>query len=275
MPRGIEKLTRLEVLTPFIVMKEDDTCSYNSSSSSIHELADLNSLQTLEILSLENVKGGKTEAEMAKLNDKQNIQDLILQWNFKEEEEEEAVNNSTMVLEGLQPHPNLEKIFIRDFPGSKTPKWIGSSSCLPNLVELQFTNCKSCTKLIGLGQLPCLQILWIYGMDSVKCLGDEFYYQQDEEDSKGSASTLFPSLTELHIWKLENLEEWSAPPPPHNSFPCLEKVEIGSCNNLTSIPDLQLWTSSLTQLTIRNCKKLEKEHMAFYFDKYLPSVLYT
>ncbi|KAI3985241.1 hypothetical protein MKX01_039486, partial [Papaver californicum] len=274
MPRGIEKLTRLEVLIPFTARKEDNTCSYNSSSSSIQELADLNSLQTLGIENLENVRGGKTEAETAKLKDKQNIQFLYLQWNFNEEGEEMVVNNSSMVMEGLQPHPNLKKISIMCFPGLKTPKWMGSSSCLPNLVELKLNDCKRCTKLVGLGQLPCLQILWLYKMNSVKCLGKEFYYQQEEEveESKGSATTtLFLSLTKLYIDKLEELEEWFAPPAPHNSFPCLELVVIYNCGNLTSIPDLRLWTSSLTELTILDCEKLEKEPIAYYFYKYLPS----
>ncbi|KAI3977931.1 hypothetical protein MKX01_004629 [Papaver californicum] len=276
MPRGIEKLTLLQVLMPFIVRKEDDTCSYNSSSSSIHELADLKSLQKLMMVNLENVRGGKTEEETEKLKDKKNIQDLDLRWNFKEEEEEEAVNNYAMVLEGLQPDPNLEILRIVGFPGLKTPKWMGSSSCLANLVELKFNDCKSFTKLVGLGQLPCLQILEIERMDSVKCLGKEFYFQQDEEETKGSAATtLFSLLTELIIRELEDLEEWFVPPPPHNSFPCLEIVDIRVCDKLTSIPDLRLWTSSLTQLTITNCKKLEKEHMSFYFDKHLPSVEYT
>ncbi|XP_026438662.1 putative disease resistance protein RGA3 isoform X2 [Papaver somniferum] len=278
MPRGIEKLTRLEVLLPYLVSKEDvsiDTCSYISSTSSIHELADLNSLRKLEIWNLENVSGGKTEATRAKLKDRKNIQYLKLQWGRNIKEEEVVVNNSFMVLEGLQPHPHLEELSIQGFPGLKLPKWLRSSSCLPNLVKLEFYDCDSCTKLVGLGQLPCLQVLQIEYMDSVKCLGEEFYYQKEEEDNKASENaisttrTLFPSLTKFTIHKLENLEEWFA---PDNSFPCLEKVEISDCDNLTSIPDLQLWTSHLRILTIRDCRKLEKEPMRYYFKKYLPSV---
>ncbi|XP_026381421.1 disease resistance protein RGA2-like [Papaver somniferum] len=264
-PRGIENLTRLEELVPYIVRKEDDTCSHNSSSGSMQELADLNSLRRLSIVSLENARGGKIESERAKLKDKLNIQYLSLQWRSKKEEEEEEVseNNSIMVLEGLQPHPNLERLSIEGFPGLKIPKWIGSSSCHPNLVKLRFSDCKSCEKLVGLGQLPCLQNLRIEGMNSVKYIGNEFYYQQqeeeDEEESKGCAiaatptsrRTSFPSLTKLGIVKLENLEEWLAPPPPHNSFPCLKRVYIFECGNLACIPDL------LCSVLIRGCKKLE------------------
>ncbi|XP_026438487.1 disease resistance protein RGA2-like [Papaver somniferum] len=250
MPRGVENLTRLEVLDSFTVRKEDDvsidSCSYNSNSSSIHGLANMNSLRMLKIQSLENVRGGKVEEERAKLKDKQNIQELELVWYFIDEEV--VVNNSFMVLEGLQPHPNLKEFSITGFPGLKLPKWMGSSSCLPNLVKLYFFCCENCVKLIGLGQLPCLQILKIQKMDSVKCLGEELYYQNQEEDeSKGPAictttTTLFPSLTQLHIIDLKVLEEWFA---PDNSFPCLEEVEIKECGNLTSIPDLRLWTSFL------------------------------
>ncbi|XP_026438647.1 disease resistance protein RGA2-like isoform X2 [Papaver somniferum] len=267
MPGGIENLTRLEELYPFIVNKEEDV-------SNIHELANLYSLRGLGIRNLENVRGGKIEAEKAKLKGKQNIRYLTLYWRIREEEEEEedevAVNNSVLVLEGLQPHPNLEELDINGFPGLKLPKWMGSSSCLPNLVELEFKNCKSCTKLVGLGQLPCLQILEIERMNSVKCLGKEFYCQQEEEveeeeESKDSATpatttrTLFPSLTWLSIRFCENLEEWSAPPRHDISFPCLEKVEIKECVKLTSIPDLRLWTSSLTELIIKDCEKLKRE----------------
>ncbi|XP_026438576.1 putative disease resistance protein RGA3 [Papaver somniferum] len=278
MPRGIEKLTRLEVLYSFSVRKEDDvsigTFSNNSSTSSIHELADLNSLRELMIKNLENVRGGDIEVETAKLIDKQNIQGLDLRWNFITGE---VVNDSVMVLEGLQPHPNLEKLWIHGFPGLKLPKWMGSSSCLPNLVELGFLNCNCCINFVDLGQLPCLQILKMEKMNSIKCLGEEFYYQQQEvEESKGSAiapttrrRTLFPSLTELTMNELVNLEEWFA---PDNSSPFLEKVVINKCDNLKSIPDLRLWTSSLTELTIRSCYKLEKEVNWYDLGKSLPCV---
>ncbi|XP_026417410.1 putative disease resistance protein At3g14460 [Papaver somniferum] len=261
MPRGIEKLTRLEVLYPFIVRKEDDvsidTCSHNSSSSSIQELADLNSLQWLRILHLENVRGGKIEAANAKLIDKQNIQDLDLRWKSEEEEGDELAATATMVLEGLQPHPNLEKLSIYYFPGLKPPKWMSSSSCIPNLVTLKIFSSHNCGSPVGLGQLPCLKILHMFGMKSVKCLGKDFYHQQEEEGNEGFTTTLFLSLTSLYLYDMENLEEWVAPSRPDSSFPCLEHLEIKWCSNLTSIPDLRLWASSLKRLEIEGCKVKE------------------
>ncbi|XP_026451215.1 putative disease resistance protein RGA3 [Papaver somniferum] len=154
MPRGIEMLTCMEVLTPYLVRKEIS----NNSTSSIQELANLNSLREIWIMNLENVRGGKIEAEKAKLKHKKNIQYLFLRWEPEQEEEDELFA-ATMVLEGLQPHPNLESLSIQGFPGLKPPKWMGSSSCLPNLVELNFYDCRSCGNLVALGQLPCLRVL--------------------------------------------------------------------------------------------------------------------
>ncbi|XP_026400503.1 disease resistance protein RGA2-like [Papaver somniferum] len=229
MPSGIKTLTRLEKLYSFMVSKKDnfsmDTFRYNSTSSSIHQLGDLNSLRKLYIVNLENVRGGKLEAETAKLKYKRNIHELLLRWSFKEEGV--VVNDSDTVLEGVQPHPNLEGLDILDYPGLKLPKWMGSSFCLPNLVRLKFYYCKNCEILVGLGQLPCLQILQIEGMNSVKCLGVEFYYQQEEEEEE--------------------------------EVKCL---------------DLRLWTSALKILAIESCQKLKSEHVAFYLDKFLPSIEY-
>ncbi|XP_026441105.1 putative disease resistance protein RGA3 [Papaver somniferum] len=260
MPIGIEKLTCLEELLPYIVSKEEGNES--TSSSSIHQLADLNSLRKLRIEYLENVKGGKVEAQRAKLKDKQNIQHLDLQWYEEEEDDEEdqelaAAATATMVLEGLQPHPNLEIMYIRGFPGLKLPEWMGSSYCLPNLVELTFEDCNSCINLVSLGQFPCLKVLQIKGMESLKSLGKGFYYQQEEEEgNSGTAATttLFPSLTKFTIENAENLEEWCL---TDNSFPCLERLEIFGCGNLAYVPDLRLWSSSLRCLKISKCNKLK------------------
>ncbi|XP_026390763.1 putative disease resistance protein At3g14460 [Papaver somniferum] len=271
MPRGLEKLTRLEELVPYLVRKDIEVStgtSYYSTSSSIQELADLNSLRKLKILNLENVRG-KIDAERANLKDKQNIKDLTLQWEPKEGEGDDlaVAITAAMVLEGLQPHPNLEIFYINGFPGLEPPKWMASSSSLPNLVKLTFHGNK-CENLVSLGQLSCLKILHILHMNSVKCLGKEFY-QQEEVGYKGSSAaattTLFPSLTELRIQYMEDLEEWVAPSQPDNSFPCLEILQISFCNNLTSIPDLSLWASTLRHLDISSCFKL-KESIALYAD---------
>ncbi|XP_026451743.1 putative disease resistance protein RGA1 [Papaver somniferum] len=214
MPGGIEMLTRLEVLKPYVVRKEKDYIGGANidDSSGIKELADLNSLRELTITHLHNVRGGGIDAGRAMLKDKQNIRSLDLQWG---EEGEAAAsssgNNSFVVLEGLKPHHNLKDLRIEYFDGIKFPKWMGSSYCLPNLVQLTLWVCTSCQKLPALGMLPCLKVLHIVGMSSVKRLGEEYYYQQDEEEVEESSNTVkattafFTSLIELKIEDIYNL----------------------------------------------------------------------
>ncbi|XP_026417230.1 putative disease resistance protein RGA1 [Papaver somniferum] len=237
MPRGIKTLTLLEVLRSYKVRKDDD--------SGIKELAGLNFLQVLWIHNLENVRGGKEGAERAKLKDKHNIQDLLLCWDYRG-------TSDSNVLEGLQPHPNLKKLEIKEFKGTEFPRWL--SDCLPNLVRLDLTNCKSSENLPALGMLPSLRELKLARMNAVECLGHEFYHHEDEtgEDgeerssSVGSFITLFPSLIELDLYCMENLEEWVAPPPPYISFPVLETLSI-ECDKLGSTPDT---FPSLKKLTL-------------------------
>lgn len=266
--RGIEMLSRLEVLDSYYVRKQDDNIG-----SGIEELANLNSLWKLEIRHLENVQD-KVDAERAKLKDKQNIRELGLHWEKWEAQEELVANNPIMVLDGLQPHSNVRELKIHGFSDSKLPKWMGSFSSLPNLVKLNLSNYSRCEKLPALGTLACLKVLWINGMNSVKCFGEEFYFQEvEEEDSKGSAkatattTSSFPSLIELRIEYMRSLEMWVAPPPPYNSFPVLESLFITWCRRLTSVPDLQLWTS-LRKLSICRCNKLE-ESIPYDFKKSL------
>ncbi|KAI3994536.1 hypothetical protein MKX01_013234, partial [Papaver californicum] len=172
MPRGIEKLSSLEVLvsTPF----------YNCIE------------------------------ELAALKDKTNLRELYLYWS-----EDRDAKDDDMVLEGLLPHPNLKRLVISRFLGLNFPKWMGSSSSdrlLPNLVRLELSYCMRCENLPALGMLPCLRDLMIRNLDSVKCLGREFYYQQQEEEESTQITTtssiLFPSLVNLRIDNMENLEEW-------------------------------------------------------------------
>lgn len=200
---------------------------------------------------------------------------LHLKWERKHEEdgEDEFVNNCNMVLEGLKPHPNLNMLSIQGFGGLKLPEWLGSSYCLPNLVTLCFDGCKSCEKLPGLGMLPFLRVLKLVRMRLVKRLGEEFYYQgeQGESSSPVEATTkLFPSLIELKILMMSDLEEWVAPPPLYGSFPVLEDVGIKFCKKLKSVPDLQL-CSSLRKVDILICDKLKEYSIPGHF-KNLPAL---
>ncbi|XP_026441997.1 putative disease resistance protein At3g14460 [Papaver somniferum] len=233
MPRGIEKLTCLETLKSYTVRKEADI---HSGHSGIKELAALNSLQVLYIERLENVRGGIEDAEGAKLKDKPILRELYLRWRPNGDDKDDD-----MVLVGLRPHPNLRLLEINGFSGLNLPY----SRRL--LVSLNLQNCNRCGNPPALGMLPCLKDLWISRMKSVKCLGREFYYQQQEEESSSTqnstttaALSFFPSLVELIINNMENLEEWVAPPSSYvyvDAFPVLETLYMQGCPKLRSAPN--------------------------------------
>ncbi|XP_026423535.1 putative disease resistance protein RGA4 isoform X2 [Papaver somniferum] len=248
MPKGIERLICLEELKSYMVGKEEVPTTNHHSR--IQDLSSLNDLKVLVIKNLENV-GGIEDAARAELKDKQNIQLLELRWDG------EGIDDSSKVLEGLQPHPNLKTLLIKGFSGMELPNWMGgfdsSPSYLPNLVELKLRNCNSCEQLPPMGLLPCLRVLHIDGMNSVKCLGEEFYHQISPSSSPTSFTvTVFPSLIELKLSDMSSLEEWLAPPPPYsaNSFPSLRRLIISGCFQLRSTPLTSF--SSLDSLELSN-----------------------
>jgi hypothetical protein len=104
-----------------------------------------------------------------------------------------------------------------------------------------------------LGHLPCLRVLKIAGMHNVKCIGNEFY----SDDNYRNA--LFPVLKRLELNDMDILEEWKDAEELTTGegevFPCLEEFTIKYCSNLKSIPDLR-GLHSLTQLVIMDCPEL-------------------
>ncbi|XP_026429816.1 putative disease resistance RPP13-like protein 1 [Papaver somniferum] len=246
-PRGMSKLTCLETLVSFSVCGSNQNKSC-SGQSGLEELATLNSLQVLWITSLENVMGGIEDAEGAKLKDKPDLRDLYLIWS--------SHVDGDMVLEGLQPHPNLRNLQINRFSGFKLSKWMCSTS--NRLVSLNLKDCNVIEKLPALGMLPCLRDLEIWEMKSVKCLGREFYYHQEEEEesrrTQVSTTCSFPSLLYFKMFFLESLEEWVSRPSSDfyvDSFPVLARLHIQGCLKLRSAPNS---FPSLKELELRQIK---------------------
>ncbi|KAF6171129.1 hypothetical protein GIB67_033183 [Kingdonia uniflora] len=101
LPRGIWKLRDLETLSRFIVSEE---------GADIGELKDLNNLRGSLVIS--NIKGIVKEAI---LKDNEYFHHLTLRFN------DEAVKS---VFELLEPHPNLEKLEVWYYNGSKFPSWM-------------------------------------------------------------------------------------------------------------------------------------------------------
>ncbi|KAL7204496.1 hypothetical protein ACSBR2_017551 [Camellia fascicularis] len=163
MPRGIGKLTSLQTLSNFIVMKDNN-------GSRIRELGNLIHLGgTLCISGIKNVVD-PSDARGVCLNDKQGIDVLTMVWSS---ERLDGVRNEmveTEVLDILKPHKKLKELHIRGYHGMSFPTWIGDP-LFSNMVCMKLQNCKNCTSLPPLGQLPSLKDLHIEGTSGVKHVG--------------------------------------------------------------------------------------------------------
>ncbi|CAB4262992.1 unnamed protein product [Prunus armeniaca] len=218
-PFGIRRLTHLQTLPSFTL---DGTRSHG-----IDELGGLNKLKgELIIRSLEYVRG-KDEAKESNLAGKTNIQSLRLEWGNSRERNDDDKE----VLDGLEPHPKLESLYISSFLGSKFASWMMSG--LPgNLKKIVLSNCRECEVVPTLGHLPNLRHVDFYFMDKLKCLGDEFYgYNQ-------TRPAFFPALKTLRFSSCHALIEWKEATVMSTVavFPCLEELSLSSLMQLKNAP---------------------------------------
>ncbi|RVW89109.1 putative disease resistance RPP13-like protein 1 [Vitis vinifera] len=191
---------------------------------------------------------------ISKLENMVNIQDardadLELQWS-SELDGSGNERNQMDVLDSLQPCRNLNKLCIRLYGGPEFPRWIGDA-LFSKMVDLRLIDCRKCTSLPCLGQLPSLKQLTIRGMDGVKKVGAEFY-----GETRVSAGKFFPSLESLRFYRLsewEHWEDWSS--STESLFPCLHELRIQYCPKL--IMKLPTYLPSLTKLFVHFCPKLE------------------
>ncbi|KAL7170033.1 hypothetical protein ACSBR2_034975 [Camellia fascicularis] len=156
--------------------------------SRIKELGNLIHLGgKLCISGIENVVD-PLDARWVCLNDKQGIDVLTMVWSS---ESLDGLRNEMVeieVLDILQPHKKLKELYIRGYHCLRFPIWTGDP-LFSNMVCMKLQNCKNCTSLPPLGQLPSLKDLHIEGMSAVKHVGYEFYGQH--------CAKPFPSLETL------------------------------------------------------------------------------
>ncbi|CDP19919.1 unnamed protein product [Coffea canephora] len=216
MPLEMGRLTCLQTLEFFKVGRE--------KGRRIGELGSLKNLKgRLEIRNLELVTD-KEGAEEAKLSEKANLLRLQLKWA---QDREGHDYNDKDVLDGLQPHPNLEELVIENFMGDQFPRWLmdlPTTTTLPELATtppklacLKFNRCNRCRELLPLQK--------------------------------------FTSLKELKIWNCDGLT--NLPGDMLHSCASLQKLSVADCDNLISFPlDLQQ-TPSLLELGLYRCPKLK------------------
>ncbi|GLT27097.1 hypothetical protein SLA2020_021240 [Shorea laevis] len=244
MPANIGKLTCLQTLPMFFVGA--------TMGCKIEELGSLRGLKgSLKICNLEHVKD-KSEAMGAKLHEK-TISKLRLRWGKESNQDED-------VLEGLQPHSDLQVLEIDGYGGKNLPSWMlkNVSNCdlflLKNLAKLRLEECKKLESIPVMTGFSSLQMLSISNCVELSIIAD-------------GAFAKLASLKELHISNCPKLERVSSNglSLPHSllipdckelnslsTSTCLKVLSLSGCENLRSIPSL-CGLSSLEQVIFRRC----------------------
>lgn len=187
----------------------------------LEELRNINGLRgSLKIKGLENVSSNE-EARKAELNKKEYLNTLNLEWSYASRNNSLAAD--AKVLEGLQPHQDIQVLHIRRYCGTEAPNWLQS---LRLLCSLHLINCRSLVILPPLGLLGTLRYLHMKELCAVDRIGHEFY---------GTGDVAFPSLSALEFDDFPKLREWSGI-EDRNSFPCLERLSLMDCPELIKIP---------------------------------------
>ncbi|XP_028099954.1 putative disease resistance protein At3g14460 isoform X1 [Camellia sinensis] len=240
MPRGIDKLTNLQTLSNFIVMKDNN-------GSRLKELGNLIHLGgKLCILGIENVVD-PLDARGVCLNDKQGIDVLTMVWSS---ESLDGLRNETVeteVLDILQPHKKLKELYIKGYHGMRFPIWIGDP-LFSNMVCMKLQNCKNCTSLPPLGQLPSLKDLHIEGMSAVKRVGCEFYGQHCAKPFPLLETLCFENMSEWEDWYVFGIDK------EVQTFTRVSKLSIKKCPKLVGMLPSNL--PCLKTLEIINCSQL-------------------
>ncbi|XVE91891.1 hypothetical protein REPUB_Repub01dG0050500 [Reevesia pubescens] len=263
MPSGLGQLTSLQTLTRFIVGMD----SFKRPSGGLRELKDLNDLRgEIMIAKLENLKNVASECKEANLKGKPHLEVLTLEWS-REVNNHIIFEEDEALLEGLQPHSNLQEFHVYGYRAEKFPNWMlfDMSLLLPNLLEITIWSCNRCLHLPLFSHLPKLKVLRLEVITAVE------YIEDSNAESSSSVSSgdnllkggtegneFFPCLKELVLFDLRNLKGWwredpavaddnrvkaaASPQRPLQqkksmpSFPCLSKLNIGICTNLTNMP---------------------------------------
>ncbi|KAK3142796.1 hypothetical protein QOZ80_4BG0351710 [Eleusine coracana subsp. coracana] len=236
LPHGIGQLTELRTL-PFF------RASVDMSHCCISELGNLRSLRgCIRLSGLECVETSR-KAKEVNLKDKQHLQNVTLKWHDggadidEDDDDDEAENEAEQVLEGLEPHGNLQELSIRGYEGTAFPAWMQGPSSLPNLVSLTLDNCCNCTQFPAIAQLPSLKFLGVRKMYDVQRLSSEVI-----------GAIRFPSLELLNLWEMYGLEELFQ--ASEGDCPRLHKICVSRCPDLKRLPSIP----SVVELVLHCCQ---------------------
>ncbi|PON92567.1 LRR domain containing protein [Trema orientale] len=226
------------------------------------KLEDLNKLNHLKgRLRISGIGWTKdvNQAERAQLNSKDSLVALELEFRGTDRRRYSR-DPSYLLLEGLQPHPNLKHLEISFYYGTNVfPHWMSSLTSLKRLV---LRSCSKCQSLGPFGKLLNLESLSLQDMFGVKKVDQKFLGVEDTwKTKKDSTISLFPKLKRLEFRELRKWNAWESYASLNSSLnimPHLVSLEIIGCSALKPpLPEFLLGTP-LEKLSIRSCRLLEQ-----------------
>jgi hypothetical protein len=179
------------------------------------------------IVSLENVRSVE-EAERLKLNTKENLVTLKLDWTPRAARDPEDRD----LLGQLVPPLSLKDMTLEGYSSPSFPSWLMAiSHHLPNLTSITLYNLPACSNLPPLGQLPYLQNLYLWKLPNITKIDCGIC------GGKGA----FPRLANFNICYMYGLKEWNTTYPGENGvdefmFPMLDTHEVYKCPMLRLKP---------------------------------------
>ncbi|XP_004301485.1 PREDICTED: putative disease resistance protein At3g14460-like [Fragaria vesca subsp. vesca] len=204
-------------------------------------------------------KDDASEIEKAQLGKKKHLRSLGVR--FQEEDGEQRKGDDEIVKALLQPHENLERLFIFHCHG--TIESLYRIKSLQNLRHVNLYDWRFCEVLPPLGKLPSLEVLEIQKMDIVKKVGDEFFGIEKQDSETLSAGILFPKLKQLSSWGMFKWQEWEGITRDSSEIiimPRLSSLEFWACSQLKALPDFLYNITALRTLTIEFCRILRREY---------------
>jgi hypothetical protein len=177
---------------------------------------------------------------------------LGLVWNTKQES---TVDD---ILDSMQPHSNVRRLFIVNHGGTIGPSWLCSNSniYMKNLETLHLESV-SWANLPPIGQFYHLRELRLSNIVGISHIGPDFFVSTTEKSVSHLKEVEFNDMPELVEWV--GGANW-------NLFSGIERIRCTNCPRLTgllvsdwsisSIEDNTVWFPNLHDLYIVECPKL-------------------
>ncbi|XP_076895442.1 putative disease resistance RPP13-like protein 1 [Bidens hawaiensis] len=234
MPLGISELRGLQTLSKIVTEGE--------SGFEIAKLKEFKNLcGKMTIVGLDKVQNA-IHAREVNFSQKR-LTELELVWSNEPCDSKDEVLEKE-VLNELKPcNDKLTQLKIRSYGGLEFPNWVGDPSFL-HLKHVSISDCKRCTTIPPLGQLPSLKELFIKGLHGVEVVGLELF----------GTGCVFPSLEIITFRSMHGWKKWSM--NGGVMFPCLKQLLIRDCPNLIEVTLEAM--PSLNVLDIHYCPNLVK-----------------